>query len=232
MFRCLMLSETGKIEKFQQAMIEYWKSHGRHALPWRSTNDAWQILLAEVLLRKTTSAQAAVVYQQLAPYTPNDIADFDLNKLAAILKPLGIHYVRAEQLKRIAQVVIDTKSEVLKSDELLRKLPGVGRYISNSVRCCAYGVPAPAMDTNLIRVMDRVFGWKSELKRPREDRRMWNTAERLVPVENPRAFNWGMLDFASAICTHRRPKCEICPINDICNYYAAVRQLDALEHTE
>jgi A/G-specific adenine glycosylase len=227
-----MLNEVEKTQKFQQAMMDYWETHGRHNLPWRSTNDAWRILLAEVLLRKTTSAQAAAVYKQLAEYTPHDIAGSDVEVLAQILKPLGIHYVRAEQLKQIAQMVIDTKNEVLKSDEMLRKLPGVGRYISNSVRCCAYGVSAPAMDTNLIRVMDRVFGWKSQLKRSREDRRMWEMAEKLVPADKPREFNWGMLDFASAICTHRKPKCDICSINDICNYYAAVRQVDALERAE
>lgn len=227
-----MLNEAAKIQKFQQAMIDYWEIHGRHELPWRSTNDAWRILVAEVLLRKTTSAQAAAVYEQLAEYTPYDIVGFDVVVLAQILKPLGIHYVRAEQLKQIAQTVVDTKSEVLKSDELLRKLPGVGRYISNSVRCCAYGVSAPAMDTNLIRVMDRVLGWKSLLKRPREDQRMWSMAEKLVSVDKPREFNWGMLDFASAICTHRKPKCDICSVNDICNYYAAIRQMDIMERAE
>jgi A/G-specific adenine glycosylase len=227
-----MLNEAEKIQLFQQAMIDYWKVHGRHDLPWRSTNDAWRILLAEVLLRKTTSAQAAAIYEELADYTPYDIVSFDIETLAQILKPLGIYYVRAEQLRQIAQTVIDTKGEILKSDELLRKLPGVGRYISNSVRCCAYGVPAPAMDTNLIRVMDRVFEWKSQLKRPREDRRMWDRAESLVPADKPREFNWGMLDFASSICTYRRPKCDICPISYICNYYAAIRQMNTSERDE
>jgi A/G-specific adenine glycosylase len=224
-----MVKEADKIQEFQRAMIAYYEAHGRHDLPWRRTNDAWQILLAEVLLRKTTSAQAATVYEQIREYTPDDVIRLDMDVLAQALKPLGIHYIRAGQLKDIAQAVIDTKGQVLKSDELLRELPGVGRYISNSVRCCAYGVPAPAMDTNLIRVMRRVLGWTSLRKRPREDRRLWEMAERLVPKHQPREFNWGMLDFASAICTHRRPKCEICPIQSMCDYFAALQQAD-LEH--
>jgi A/G-specific adenine glycosylase len=232
LFRWLMPNEAEKIQVFQQAMIDYWERHGRHNLPWRSTDDAWRILLAEVLLRKTTSAQAAGVYTQLSGYTPYDIVSLDIEELAKILNPLGIHYVRAEQLKSISQIVIDTNGEVLKSDELLRSLPGVGRYISNSVRCCAFGEPLPAMDTNLIRVMDRVFGWTSPRKRPREDRNLWKIAEKLVPEDKPREFNWGMLDFASAICTHRKPKCEMCPINDICDYYSAIRQKNSLERGE
>jgi len=227
-----MSQGRAKIYRFQQALIAYWQQSGRHELPWRNTSDAWSILLAEVLLRKTTSTQAAVVYQMLAPYSPTQIVRMDKDVLASVLHPLGIHQVRAGQLQQIAQAVIDSSGEVLKSDEMLRKLPGVGRYISNSVRCCAFGVPAPAMDTNLIRVMKRVFGWISQRKRPREDGRMWQLAETLIPENLPREFNWGMLDFASAVCTHRKPKCESCPINDICNYYAAVRQAQALELAE
>lgn len=227
-----MLGEAEKISRFQQAMIHYWRIHGRHELPWRKTTDPWRILLAEVLLRKTTSTQAAAVYRQLADYSPNDIASCDMEVLADILKTLGIHYVRAKQLREIAQAVIDTNGEVLKSDELLRRLPGIGRYISNSVRCCAYGEVAPAMDTNLIRIMNRVFGWKSQRKRPCEDRQLWNLAEKLVPTKNPREFNWGMLDFASAVCTHLKPKCNICSVSDICSYFAVVRQTETSESAE
>jgi A/G-specific adenine glycosylase len=227
-----MVQEAEKIYQFQQAMLTYWREFGRHDLPWRNTADAWCILVAEILLRKTTSAQASGVYQVLAQYSPTEIASFDTTELSNILKPLGLHRVRAEQLQQIARAVIDSDGEILKSDEMLRKLPGIGRYISNSVRCCAFGVSAPAMDTNLIRVMSRVFGWVSSRKRAREDRLLWQRAETLVPEKDARDFNWGMLDFASAICTHRNPKCENCLINEICSYYAAVRQTQAAERTE
>ncbi|MDX2139945.1 MAG: A/G-specific adenine glycosylase [Chloroflexota bacterium] len=210
-------------------MITFWQQNGRHELPWRRATNAWSILLAEVLLRKTTSAQAAEVYKRLASYSPVEIAGMEQNALAIELQPLGIHQVRAKQLQQIAQAVIDTGGAVLESDEALRKLPGVGRYISNSVRCCAFGVAAPAMDTNLIRVMNRVFGWTSRRKRPREDRKLWERAKTLVPDDMPREFNWGMLDFAAAVCTQRRPKCKACPINTICNYYAVNGQAQALE---
>lgn len=227
-----MIQEAEKIYHFQQAMLTYWREFGRHDLPWRDTDDAWCILVAEILLRKTTAAQAVEVYQVLAQYSPAQIASFDTNELSNILKPLGLHRVRAEQLQQIASAVIDSGGEILKYDEMLRKLPGIGRYISNSVRCCAFGVSAPTMDTNLIRVMNRVFGWTSSRKRPREDRRLWRCAESLVPDNLPREFNWGMLDFAAAVCTLRKPKCERCPINQICIYYATNRQAKELEMAE
>lgn len=214
-----MIVDAEKLAQFQKAIIEYWQTHGRHHLPWRMTADAWRILLAEVLLRKTTSAQAAEVYIQLADFTPQHIKEMDQHILAEMLKPLGIYQVRAAQLQRIASDVVEHGEAALGSDEFLRKLPGVGRYISNAVRCCAFGVPAPAMDTNMIRVMARIFGWHSALKRPREDRSLWKRAETLVPADKPREFNWGVLDFGAVVCTYRKPKCNICPVSSICIYY-------------
>ncbi len=227
-----MYPDLEKTHRFQQAMLKYWHEHGRHHLPWRNTSDAWRILIAEVMLRKTTASQAAGVYESLSSYSPAEIICMDKDLLANVLKPLGLHQTRAGQLQQIAQAVFDSKGEILKSDQLLRMLPGIGRYISNTVRCCAFGVSAPSMDTNLIRVMDRVFGWVSKRKRPREDQLLWKQAETFVPKDMAREFNWGMLDFASAICTHRRPKCEDCPINDICNYYATVRQTQTVGQIE
>lgn len=209
-----------KLAQFQEAMTEYWQAHGRHHLLWRTTADAWRILLAEILLRKTTSAQATEVYTRLADFTPQYIKEMDQSLLADILKPLGIHHVRAVQLQHIVFDVVERGEAALGSDEFLRTLPGVGRYISNAVRCCAFGLPVPAMDTNMIRVMWRVFGWHSSLKRPREDRRLWEQAETLIPTSKPREFNWGVLDFGAAVCTYRKPKCNICPVSSICIYYS------------
>lgn len=224
LFMLYELDEEERIKYFQQGIRYFWAAYGRHELPWRQTSDPWRILLAEVLLRKTTSIQAAGVYNQLHQYTPQEILSLHIDELANIMKPLGIHQVRAAQILTIAHAVLDTGYDIFNSDELLRKLPGIGRYISNTVRCCAFGVPAPALDTNMIRILDRVFGWKSARKRPREDRKLWETAERIMPEEKPREFNWGVLDFASAVCTYRNPKCSHCPINKICNYYSFVHR--------
>ena len=119
----------------------------------------------------------------------------------------------------MAETVLDKAVDWYRSDHNLRSMPGVGRYISNSVRCCSFGIDAPALDANMIRVLDRVFGWKSSLKRAREDKLFWEFANSLVPVEKCREFNWGILDFASSICTFKKPKCESCPIRTICSFY-------------
>lgn len=211
-----------KIKVFQHTMLHYWESIGRHDLPWRTTDDPWQILLAEILLRKTTSKQALSVFEQLKAVRPEVMRDMDSSELAEILKPLGIHEVRAQQIKDIAAGVAENDDESLLSDDFLRSFRGIGRYISNSVRCCAFGVDVPALDTNMIRVIQRVFGWQSERKRAREDKKLWAFAETLVPANKCREFNWSVLDFGALVCTHRNPKCTDCLLNQHCNYYRAM----------
>lgn len=208
-----------KVEQFQERLLAYGQMHGRHKLPWRQTRDPWRLLLAEILLRKTTSGQAQEVYERIKDFTPNDIVQMPLATLETLLQPIGLYKIRATGLKTIAELLTDMPLEVLQSDEFLRSLPGVGRYISNSVRCSAFNDPAPALDTNMIRVVQRVFGWTSQRKRAREDSALWAFADTLVPIEYSRAFNWAVLDFGAAICTARLPKCGDCFLNDICCYF-------------
>jgi A/G-specific adenine glycosylase len=213
------IDHSEKVRFFQQSIVSYYLTGGRHDLPWRMTDNPWQMLLAEVLLRKTTSGQAAAVFEQVKTLTPEGMRTMDTTALAELLKPLGIHEVRAQQLKEIAAGVANADPELLKSDEFLRSFRGIGRYISNSVRCSAFGHSAPALDTNMIRVIQRVFGWKSERKRAREDKKLWTFAETLVPDGKCREFNWGVLDFGALICTHRSPRCTECLLSEICHYY-------------
>ena len=210
-----------KIETFQSEIVRYWIRHGRKNLPWRLTSDPWQIFLAELFLRKTTSSQAAAVFEQLKYLKPREIIEMDLGCLENALKPIGLFNIRAAGLKTAANAFESADPEDLKSDVFWRKLPGVGRYISNMIRCSAFGYPVPALDTNMIRVVQRVFGWVSSRKRPREDSKLWAFAETLVPNDNSREFNWGILDFGAEICTARKPKCPHCPISSICNYYSS-----------
>jgi A/G-specific adenine glycosylase len=212
--------QSEKIQLFQKAMVDYFASQGRHDLPWRLTSDPWKLLMAELLLRKTTSVQAAAVFEVLKYRTPHDILEMDLGYLENVLKPIGLFKVRAAGLKTAAKEYESVAPENLLLDTFWRSLPGVGRYISNMVRCSAFGHAAPALDTNMIRVVQRVFGWMSSRKRPREDSKLWAFAETLVPGDNCREFNWGILDFGAVVCTARKPKCSECPISAICDFYS------------
>ncbi len=199
-------------------MLSFWHENGRHQFPWRKTEDPWKLLIAEVLLRKTTSEQVVPVYEKLSVYTPTHLINTDVTILETILLPLGINKIKAKQLKKAALFFNSRNSTGELTDSELRSLPGVGRYISNMVRSGAYEIPAPGLDANMIRVLARFFGFQSNRKRPREDSSFWKFAVDIVPLQNSREFNWGVLDFGALICTFHKPKCNVCPLRTDCNF--------------
>ena len=212
---------------YQNTILEFWDTNGRKDLPWRRTRDPWKTLLVEVLLRKTTSTQVLGIYDSISPWTPLDLTQMSVDEVAEKLKPLGLSRVRSIQLRTIAQSVLNADPEVFHSDSFLRSLPGIGRYIANSVRCNAFHEPVPALDTNMIRVIQRVFSWKSNRQRLREDKHLWQFAETLVPKQRPMEYNWGVLDLGAMVCLIRKPRCTECPLNGICRFYT--KQIENIE---
>ena len=170
-------------------------------------------------MRKTTSSQALPIYLTLAELSPSELAEVDINSLQNILHPIGLSEIRAKQLYEVATAVASNGTQALSSKQFLQALVGVGRYISNAVLCVGFGIPLPALDTNMIRVLQRVFSWTSNKRRARDDNSFWDFAASLVPANQPKEFNWGILDLAALVCTPRNPACQECPLIHICDYY-------------
>ena len=213
MMECI---DTTKIKLFQQAMLDYWECNGRKNLPWRLTHDPWHVLLAEILLRKTTSLQVARVYESLTKLSLEQLKNMSKAELENILRTLGMYRVRAKQINALASVLSELDHKCLNKSDLWENLPNIGRYARSTVLCFAFDIPKPALDTNMIRVISRVFGIESNRSRAREDKRLWEFAEALVPQKRCREFNWGVLDFANVVCTARKPKHEDCPLRTVC----------------
>ncbi|MFC1978755.1 hypothetical protein ACFLVP_02090 [Chloroflexota bacterium] len=209
-----------EIKKFQKLILRFWDDSGRKNLPWRSTRNPWHILIAEVLLRKTTAVQVSTVFDALIKHSPLDLKKMDVLDLEEKLKPMGMYRVRAKQMQALAEAVEEAAVEDFSDPDFLEKLPGVGRYARNAVLCFAFGSPKPALDTNMIRVISRVFGWQTSRSRAREDKELWVFAEQLVPNRRCREYNWAILDFANMVCRARGPKCGECTLKEICRFYS------------
>jgi len=217
--------ENHKVLEYQEQIINYWDCCGRKELPWRHTRDPWLILLTEVLLRKTTAQQAVSVFGYFSNFSPEELAQVDNSELKAVLFPLGMYEIKSHQIRSLAEIVAREGKQNLQDEGFLNRLPGVGRYIRNCVLCFAFGKAKPALDTNMIRVVERVFSFRSKRSRPREDPEFWIFAEELVPINKPREYNWGVLDLAFSICKPKKPICIECPLNNICNYYHSLSSL-------
>jgi A/G-specific adenine glycosylase len=210
--------EYEKIRRFRTILLRFWETHGRKNLPWRRTKNPWKILIAEILLRKTTSQQALSIYEAISHMSAAAISQIPQEELETLLKPLGLYRIRSRQLRTIAERVMISGPKALHDPQFFQTLPGVGHYIRNSILTIVFGEHQPALDTNMIRIVMRVFDITPSRSRAREDRDLWAFAERLVPKKNSPEFNWAVLDLGAEVC-RPVPKCSLCPLNKICSFY-------------
>lgn len=209
-----------RAEIFAIKLLSWYKKNALR-FPWRETSDPYKILLAEILLRKTTREQVKGIFNELTSKYPNlkKLASADISKLEKDIKSLGMQKKRAHLLIKLAKDIIKKHSgKVPRDRNNLMNLHGVGTYSANAVLCLAYNKQLPIVDTNVIRIVERVFKIKSGKPRPRTDHEVWSFVEGFIPIGKARKFNLAMLDFANLVCTPKSPKCRTCPLKDMCLY--------------
>jgi A/G-specific adenine glycosylase len=204
------------VEGFRTELIAWYRVYGRR-FPWRETREPYAVLIAEVLLHRTRADQVRPLYQAFLEAYPdlNALAGAQVDALHSLLRPAGLRW-RVDLLHAMAAAIRRRFDGVVPSDEKeLNSLPGVGHYIAGAVRCFAYGFPDAILDTNTVRVTGRVVGLpvKDSSRRSTRFRRI---LEALVDLQNPRDFNFALLDLAAAICTPRDPRCTRCPLLPFC----------------
>lgn len=209
-----------KVAFIQRSLLKWYEKHGRKHLPWRAENvPKFHRLVAEILLQKTRAENVIEVYRRFVEVYPDPVslAKADENELAEFLRPLGLYRNRSKNLIKLAKA-ISNKVEIPCNRDDLEQLPGVGPYIANAFLLSACNERVPVVDTNIRRLLKRVFS--VEVGRdPRRDPSAWRFVERILPEENYREFTWALLDLAALICKSRKPSCHECPISLVCDYY-------------
>jgi A/G-specific adenine glycosylase len=168
------------------------------------------------MLQQTTVAAVKSYYETFTSRWPDvgALAAADEAEVMAAWAGLG-YYARARNLVACARKVADQYGGLFPEDEaILRTLPGIGRYTAAAIAAIAFGKRAVAVDSNVERVVSRLFAVKEPLPGARE--RIYRLADSIVPAEGAGDFAQAMMDLGSAICTPRRPDCPNCPLHDLC----------------
>lgn len=192
-------------------LIKDWGKENMRDFPWRHTDDPYEVAVAELMLRRTQAVQVAPVYREFLRSYPDthSLACADPDEVRDTLHSLGLHW-RAQNIIDFGCAVVEKfEGQVPVSDRKLRDLPGVGPYVSAAVRCFALGEPVPLVDTNTIRVVGRVFGINTE-GRARNRKEVRQSIARCVDPDEPRLYNFSLLDFASLVCRARDPLHDRC----------------------
>ena len=212
-----------KKRAFQQGLLK-WYRVGRRRFSWRDRQrNAYQILIAEMMLRKTDATKVAGIYDQFISRhrSPESVAGTSEAVLRQETELLGIAD-RARLLRLQARELVQKYGGRVPNDfNTLISLAGVGPYTANAVLCFAYRKDVPLLDTNVIRILGRVFSAYSAKRRARDDGNLWRFAGSLIPTRKGVSYNRALLDHAAQICTHRSPRCSECPVASICDFYAA-----------
>jgi A/G-specific adenine glycosylase len=203
-----------------------WYDQEQRALPWRETSDPYAILVSEVMLQQTQVDRVLPKYQQFLTAFPTltDLAQASTADVIAVWVPLGYNR-RAVSLQSVArQVIAEYNGRIPDTIDELLKLKGIGRYTAGAIACFAYHKQVATVDTNIRRVLHRVF-LGLEYPEPRaNDAQMLTLAEQVLPIEQAYNWNQALMDMGATICTSNNPLCGSCHLQQNCQAYAEMGQ--------
>ena len=210
-----------QVRQFQQRLIRWYARHARD-LPWRHTRDPYRVLVSEIMLQQTQVDRVIEYYGRFLKKYPTieSLAESSEPEVREAWDGLG-YYARARNLHRTAQEVASQHDGKVPQDpQLIRRLPGIGRYTAGAVLSFAYGKDAAILDTNAARVLSRVFRVRPRGSKTRFMTQLWQIAEAVTPSGRADRFNQAIMDLGATICRPRKPHCPRCPVRKHCRSVA------------
>src|SRR6266481_1897069 len=203
-----------------------WYAAARRDLPWRSTDDPYAILVSEIMLQQTQVDRVLPKYQQFLATFPTlaDLAAAPTAEVISIWVPLGYN-MRAVRLQAIArQVIAEYGGRIPDTIEELLKLKGIGRYTAGAIVCIAYHKQVATVDTNIYRVLHRIFLGLEHPEPKLNNDSMLSLAEQVLPDGEAYDWNQALMDLGATICTSNNPQCTRCPVQQTCAAYTEMSQ--------
>ena len=205
---------------FRRRLLEWYRRNGRD-LPWRKTDDPYHILVSEVMLQQTQVDRVLPKYAEwLTKYPSLDaLAGAPVDDVTETWRPLGYN-IRPRRLHAIARESVERYGGELPSDEAtLRSFKGIGEYTAGAVLSFAFGQRKAILDTNVARVLYRIFVGKGDPRKHAMKRHLWEVSRTVLPMRHVFDFNQALMDFGATLCSARRPKCGECPMRTGCISY-------------
>lgn len=195
----------------QARLLAFFDQHARD-LPWRRDHDGYRVWTSEIMLQQTRVEAVVPYYERWMRRFPtiDALAAASQDDVLKAWEGLG-YYSRARNLHSAARLVRERFGGTMPDDySALRALPGIGDYTAGAIASIVYGLPEPAVDGNVRRVLSRLFD------RDLEGNNLRTVAAVLVPAERPGDFNQALMELGATICTPRSPRCGNCPVSELC----------------
>ncbi|MBX3048023.1 MAG: A/G-specific adenine glycosylase [Anaerolineales bacterium] len=195
-----------------------WYASRQRSLPWRTQPEPYAVWVAEIMAQQTRLESMLPYYQRWMARFPTlrSLAEAEQQEVLGLWEGLG-YYSRARNLHRAAQMVLaDYGGQLPGRLEDLRRLPGIGAYTAGAIASLAFGLDVPAVDGNAIRVLARVFDVDLPLGSGAAQQRFWQLAAEHLPPGKAAEYNQALMDLGASLCSPRRPQCDLCPLEAIC----------------
>ena len=207
--------EDEKITSFRQKLLT-WYDENKRDLPWRRSNNPYHIWISEIMLQQTRVDTVIPYYERFLDWFPTvkDLAIAPEERLLKAWEGLG-YYSRVRNMQEAAQqIVAEFEGEFPHTYEGIFSLKGIGPYTAGAIASIAFGLPEPAVDGNVMRVLSRLFEVNLDIGIPANRKVFQTMMEMLIDPERPGDFNQALMDLGSDIEAPVNPRPEDSPIKE------------------
>lgn len=213
-----MITNTEQLNQLTIPLLEWFRDHQR-TLPWRSDPTPYHVWVSEIMLQQTRVAAVLDYYRRFMAALPTvrDLAQVEEDQLLKLWQGLG-YYNRVRNLQKAARYIVDQLDGQFPANyKQLLTLPGVGEYTAGAIASIAFGLPEPAVDGNVLRVVTRVTGDPSDISRADTKKAVRNALAEIIPLNAPGDFNQALMELGALICLpNGAPNCSHCPAAPFC----------------
>ena len=216
----IIMWEEEKIASFREKLLAWYDANKRD-LPWRRTQDPYKIWISEIMLQQTRVDTVIPYYERFLDWFPTvaDLAQAPEEKLLKAWEGLG-YYSRVRNMQKAAQQIMEDHGGVFPSSyEKISKLKGIGPYTAGAIASIAFGLPEPAVDGNVMRVLARLFEVDYDIGVPTNRKIFQAMMEFLIDPDRPGDFNQALMDLGSDIESPVNPRPEESPVKEFSAAY-------------
>jgi A/G-specific adenine glycosylase len=203
---------------FAPPLLTWFRSHGRHDLPWQRTRTAYRVWISEIMLQQTQVATVIPYYERFMAGFPDvrALADAPLDAVLHAWSGLG-YYARARNLHRTAGILRDVHGgDFPRALAAVVALPGIGPSTAGAILALALDERHPILDGNVKRVLARWFGIAGFPGEARVAKILWSLSDAVTPSTDAADYTQAIMDLGATLCTRTQPACERCPVRAGC----------------
>ena len=210
--------EHPSLYAMRESLISWYRANKRD-LPWRKNQDPYRIWVSEIMLQQTRVEAVKPYFERFIKELPtvNALAEAPEDKILKLWEGLG-YYNRVRNMQKGAQqVMVDYHGVFPQTYEEILTLKGIGNYTAGAISSFAYGIPKPAVDGNVLRVITRILANESDIMKQSTKSYIERAVEKIIPKDAASDFNQGLIELGAMICVpNGEPKCAECPVAAYC----------------